>query len=578
MHTSRVFGRAPRARRSPRPILLSAPLLAALAACAGPTSPTPAGEEPEVARIVASASAGGVSVTPSGATLPVGGTVQLTAVDDAGRPVNASWSSSAAEVAAVNGQGLVTGLAPGGATITARSKRRTATAQITVTAPPPPPSGTAIAPGEDIQARVDAAAPGTQFVLRAGVHRLQHVRPKDGMVFAGEPGAVLSGARLLTGFTQSGGAWVVGGQTQQGTAAGVCEDGGQACRYPEDLFLDDVPLKRVATLAEVGPGTWYFDYAADRVHLGSDPTGRRVEISVVPHAFSGSATGVVVRGLVIEKYATPAQQGTLQGNSTSGWTVEDCEIRLNHGIGLRTGNGMRVLRNRIHHNGQMGLGGSGAGVLVEANEIHSNNTLGFDPAWEAGGSKFVRTDGLVLRGNFSHHNHGHGLWTDIDNINTLYEGNRVEDNTRSGIFHEISYRAVIRGNVARRNGGAEAQWVDGAGILVNSSRDVEIYENTVEGNLNGIAAVQSNRGSGAHGAYELANLYVHHNTVNMSQGRSGVVQNAGSQAVFTSMNVRFEANHYTLGTSARPFAWKDTNHDPTGWKGFGHDLTATFTR
>lgn len=562
-----------------RAAVLLLPALAACGAGAGaPTSPELTRAEPEVARIVATPSAGGGSVTPSGATVPPGGTVQLTALDNAGRAVaGVAWSSGDPAVAAVSAGGLVTGAAPGAATITAASRNRSVSAQITVTAPAPPPAGTAIAPGQDIQARVDAAAPGTHFVLRAGIHRLQHVRPRDGMVFAGEPGAVLSGARLLEGWTRSGSAWAIGGQTQQGTPAGVCEDGGQACRLPEDLFLDDVPLRRVASAAEVAPGTWYFDYAADRVLLGSDPAGHRVEISAIPHAFSGAASGVVIRGIVIEKYATPAQQGALQGNATSGWTVEDSEIRLNHGIGLRTGNGMRVLRSRIHHNGQMGIGGSGNAVLVEANEIHHNNTLGFDPAWEAGGSKFVRTDGLVLRGNVSHHNHGHGLWTDIDNVNTLYEANRVEDNTRSGIFHEISYRAVIRGNVARRNGGAGAQWVDGAGILVNSSRDVEIYGNVVEGNLNGITAVQSARGSGAHGAYELANLYVHHNDVGMAQGRSGVVQNAGSQAVFTSMNVRFEANRYLLGSS-RPFAWKDGAHDAAEWRGFGHDQAGTFGR
>ena len=583
MGTFRVAGRAARAGRSVLPVLPPVAFLAVLAACSGgggtPTAPREIPSEPEVARIVATPSSGGVSVTPTGVELAVGATAQLTAVDDAGRAVGgAAWTTTDAAVATVSADGRVTAAAPGSATITARSRNRSAGVRVNVGAPAPPPSGTAIAPGEDIQARVDAAAPGTRFVLRPGVHRLQHVRPKDGMGFAGEPGAVLSGARLLTGFARSGGAWAVDGQTQQGAAAGVCEDGGQACRFPEDLFIDDVPQKRVASAAQVGPGTWYFDYAADRVLLGSDPTGRRVEIGALPHAFSGSATGVTIRGIVIEKYATPAQQGALQGNATTGWTVEDVEIRLNHGIGLRTGNGMRVLRSRIHHNGQMGLGGSGRDVLVEGNEIHHNNTLGFDPAWEAGGSKFVRTDGLVLRGNFSHHNQGHGLWTDIDNVNTLYEANRVEDNTRSGIFHEISYRAVIRGNVARRNGGAGAVWVDGAGILVNSSRDVEVHDNVVEGNLNGIAAVQSTRGAGARGAYELAGLHVHHNTVVMAQGRSGVVQNAGSQAVFTSMGVRFEANRYTLGSAAKPFAWKDATHDPSGWKSFGHDVAGTFDR
>src|SRR4051794_9430775 len=58
--------------------------------------------------------------------------------------------------------------------------------------------------GDDIQAQVNANSTGTTFVLRAGVHRLQSIRPKDGDTFQGEQGAVLSGARLLTNFTRSG--------------------------------------------------------------------------------------------------------------------------------------------------------------------------------------------------------------------------------------------------------------------------------------------------------------------------------------------------------------------------------------
>ena len=257
--------------------------------------------------------------------------------------------------------------------------------------------------------------------------------------------------------------------------------------------------------------------------------------------------------------------------------MEDAEIRLNHGIGLRTGDGMRVLRNRIHHNGELGMGGGGTGVLVEGNENAWNNTLGFDPAWEAGGAKFVRTRDLVVRGNVVHHNHGHGLWTDIDNIATLYEGNRLEANDYSGLFHEISYSAVIRNNTATGNGFGGAQWVDGAGIRVGSSRDTEIYGNTVAGNRNGITALQSARGSGAYGVHDLTNLYVHDNSVDLGSGRQGVVENAGSTAVFTSMNIRFARGIYRLGSSSA-FLWRGQTLTDAGWKGYGMDVDGTFTR
>jgi hypothetical protein len=60
-------------------------------------------------------------------------------------------------------------------------------------APPEPKRGTVLAPGDDLQSAVDSAPAGTVFIIRQGVHRRQTIRPKDGMSFVGEGGAVLDG-------------------------------------------------------------------------------------------------------------------------------------------------------------------------------------------------------------------------------------------------------------------------------------------------------------------------------------------------------------------------------------------------
>ena len=60
-------------------------------------------------------------------------------------------------------------------------------------APATIPAGTALNPGDDIQAAVNAHPPGTTFVIKTGVHRRQTIRPKDGMTFVGEHSAVLDG-------------------------------------------------------------------------------------------------------------------------------------------------------------------------------------------------------------------------------------------------------------------------------------------------------------------------------------------------------------------------------------------------
>src|SRR5207248_2301585 len=79
-----------------------------------------------------------VVVSPASATVPVGQTLQLTATpeDANGNPLSGrtvTWSSGSSAVAAVNGSGLVTGVALGSATITAASEGKSGSASVTVT-------------------------------------------------------------------------------------------------------------------------------------------------------------------------------------------------------------------------------------------------------------------------------------------------------------------------------------------------------------------------------------------------------------------------------------------------------------
>src|SRR5260370_39912661 len=71
----------------------------------------------------------------------LGATTQLTAPpkDASGNPLSGGsvgWQSNAVGVATVNGAGMVTGIAAGGATITATSEGKSATATVTVSGVP----------------------------------------------------------------------------------------------------------------------------------------------------------------------------------------------------------------------------------------------------------------------------------------------------------------------------------------------------------------------------------------------------------------------------------------------------------
>ncbi|MBI4888088.1 MAG: right-handed parallel beta-helix repeat-containing protein, partial [Acidobacteria bacterium] len=245
-----------------------------------------------------------------------------------------------------------------------------------------------------------------------------------------------------------------------------------------------------------------------------------------------------------------------------------------------------VRRSHVHHNGGVGFGGSGDDILVEQSESSYNGAI-YDPHWESGGSKWAFTRNLVVRGNFSHHNSGPGLWTDIDNYFALYEDNLVEDNEQSGIFHEISFDAVIRNNTSRRNGTAREfpGWATGAGIEVNGSTNVEIYGNTLVDNWQGITGVEDHRVTRVGGGgWALKNLYVHHNTITTSAslrggGRSGIAETAGQQTAFLeSANNRYDFNTYYLGAAERYFFWLGADRDEHQWRSYGHDVNGTMQR
>jgi parallel beta helix pectate lyase-like protein len=425
-------------------------------------------------------------------------------------------------------------------------------------------------PGDNLQALVDRNPPGTVFNLAAGVYRLQSVVPKDGDTFVGEKGTLLSGAQILTGFAKQDQYWVTSVSVQrQSTYRGECDASHPACLFPEDLFWDNVPQPRAGDMSSVWPGKWFMDYDSGKVYVGSDPEGHQVEISLVPHAFSGSAKSVTIRGLTIEKYAAVAGDGAIQGHSDTGqqgsnWVVQQNTIRFNHGMGIRVSNGMQVLGNIVTDNGQMGLGGGGKGILVDGNEIARNNYAGYKYGWEAGGTKFSFTQGLVVRNNYVHDNNGPGLWTDIENFNTLYDHNRTSANKVAGILHEISHDAVIRNNAVENDGFAEPgktnPWY-GGGIVLTASDNVEVYGNVITNCMNGIVGLQPNRQAAGGKPYLLRHIFVHDNSVTQGNGiAAGIVKSAGfDNSVFTSSGNRFVNNTFHLSNpSARCFAWMNS--------------------
>jgi len=440
---------------------------------------------------------------------------------------------------------------------------------------PCPPGAIAVEPGASIQAAVDRDGDGTAFCLKNGVHRMQVIRPRTHQSFHGEGQTVLNGSRLLTTFSREGRYWVASGQEQRGRKHGECQKEVPACSLPEGLLIDDKPLVQVLSKDDVEAGRFYFDHAGARIYFADDPTGRKVEATVAVFAFESRASNVLIRNVTIEKYASVAQKGAIQAEEAVEWIVENCEVRLNSGAGIASGTGSLVRGCNIHHNGQIGITGAGRDVAIEDNQIWANNIRGFFSGWEAGGVKIALGDGVVFRGNHIHDNLGHGLWCDIDCHNLLYEGNVVERNNGTGIFHEISFNAVIRNNIVRHNGIADNRWFGGSGILIAASQDVEVYGNTltVSPSKCGIMLIDQGRDdqAQAHGGpiYKTRDNKVHDNDMTFegaacAGGVSDVKPGHENFSIITDGNNLFDRNIYRVPRTSGPahFVW---GHEDLDW-------------
>ena len=164
---------------------------------------------------------------------------------------------------------------------------------------------------------------------------------------------------------------------------------------------------------------------------------------------------------------------------------------------MQTPNNSIIRNNYFHHNtGGAYIVWKATNTTFDTNEISYNGTQ----------QKALATTYLTFRNNFVHHNAGDGIWFDTDNVNGLVEGNRVEDNGREGISFEVSGRSVIRNNVVRRNASS--------GIFISTSKDMEIYGNTLEYNFRGIQYfLNCSAVGGGTLVFDLSNNYAHDNIV-----------------------------------------------------------------
>lgn len=463
------------------------------------------------------------------------------------------------------------------------------------------PTATNLCPGDNLNTKVQAQASGTAFTLGAGKFVQQQIFPKANDTFTGVYGqTILTGARDISAgpWTSDGaGHFYITGQTQQNdtTNTYTCATGHSGCGLPEQLWVNQHLYERMTTVGGATTGKWYFDYAANRIYLPFNATGSDslIETSVTHSAFvGGGVSGVVINTLVVEKYANPAQAGAVGYGTSPAWKADSLEVRNNHGIGIRfTGTGWQIRKSYVHHNGEMGISGTGANGLAYGNIVDTNAVayFGSGSAEECSGAKFVSTTGgLVVRQNFFRGNWCNGLWLDTNNRFATLDSNTVDGNFWSGIIDEVGYNSTICANTVTNNGAdplgsAGVTGTSPAGIVIANSRDAEVCSNTLSGNTHGITGYDSDRGSptppSGFGTHDVCNMSVHDNNITQTNANraGGVADNdPGTGNPYACGNSWFN-NTYTLGASTR-FRWTgNTNYTWLQWIGFGQDAGSSET-
>ena len=182
------------------------------------------------------------------------------------------------------------------------------------------------------------------------------------------------------------------------------------------------------------------------------------------YAFGGTATHVTISFLTIQnfgKWGENENQGVVNHNSSSFWTIDHTSVRNNAGAGVMLGSHNTLSHDCLTNNQQYGFNayaptGEVTDITVADNEISGNDTYNWEARQQGcgctGGGKFWDVDGAVISGNWVNDNHSVGLWADTNNRGFEIVDNYISGNYGNGLVYEISYNAEISHNTFVRNG------------------------------------------------------------------------------------------------------------------------------
>lgn len=279
-------------------------------------------------------------------------------------------------------------------------------------------------------------------------------------------------------------------------------------RFNNDMvFIDGKFLNAVGRRDEVDSNSYFIDYTAKKVYIGTNPENRLVEITAFDaaiirktgecHGKVSDKKGYIIRGVTFTQYAFRALEveGTepegiadesKYGKDVVGTTLEDCTISYCSRVAAYLRGDRLTIRNcRVSDTSTEGIYIIASNdVLLEKNIFMRNNIENISGYYPAAVKIFNQSRRVTCRDNLvTDLPNSNGIWYDVGNVDGVFINNWIQNvgsiekqlpwyrqyPSNSGFFFEISKRVICAGNVFVNCDN---------GIFILNSSDAQVYNNT----------------------------------------------------------------------------------------------------
>jgi parallel beta-helix repeat protein len=341
-------------------------------------------------------------------------------------------------------------------------------------------SGESIDKPTTLDSAIRQVRTGDAIVLRGGTYRTGDLKFNQGIIMQPymDEQVVLKGSELATDWKPAGKdlwktSWqkLFPAQPESWWRREKHEASTPLYWFNNDMvFIDGVLLRPVGGQGDVGDDSYFIDYDAGEVYIGTNPEGLVVEITAQDNALTRMITrvhgkesdskGPIIRGIHFSQYAfraieisgndpeKPADPETF-GKDVVGTVLENISITYCSRVGGYLRGDNLIVRNCLVSDTETeGLFiFASSDVLLERNVFKRNNVQNMKGYYPAAVKIFNQTYRMVCRDNHVLENpNSSGIWYDVGNVDGVFVDNLIKDCT-DGIFFEISKGITVAGNV-----------------------------------------------------------------------------------------------------------------------------------